>query len=293
MMVGGSPFFWAPLVSLWMGAFVARATRLPSRSRDPRRSRELKLSLCPLYLSLALIAALLALFVPGPGFSLNPDLVAFAAILSLAFALGLRFPRAAGLPLFLVAILLFGARGVAASGWAPLRPDAQPSRLSVAERPRAGPQGKAIPLGRLRVLSLSPGGALIEVEDGADGRVALEMHGDIAKNGIRVGVDLLSLPPWLAALGPTELRSLLGVASGSGGIGASRAGSLGAEGASPEGWAIWSEGAARGLMAGLGARWSRVGAELRPESAPLSYDLGLLGGDLVLLPVGAQVAKHQ
>jgi uncharacterized protein (DUF58 family) len=106
----GSPYPWLVVSALFLGAALQRATRR-ARPRyvgeDPQRARTSKWLFFSLYLALAVVAALGALFVPGPRRFLKPHIGLFYAACTALFFLALRFRKTAGaLTVFLLLALV-------------------------------------------------------------------------------------------------------------------------------------------------------------------------------------------
>ncbi len=103
------PLPWVVLGGLCFGAALSRATRGTRRARDPERAHTRKWVLTCLYLSLAVLFGLLAVFVPGPARIVDPRW-AWAAAVSAAVAFAaLRFKKAAGIPVIVLAAALVAA----------------------------------------------------------------------------------------------------------------------------------------------------------------------------------------
>jgi hypothetical protein len=94
---------------LCFGAAVSRAARGTRRSRDPERAHTRKWVLTCLYLSGAVLFGVFAVFVPGPARIVDPRW-AWAAGISAAVAFAaLRFKKAAGIPVVVLAAALVAA----------------------------------------------------------------------------------------------------------------------------------------------------------------------------------------
>ncbi len=97
--LAGSPYPWLAVSSLFLGAALARASRR-ARPRylgdEPARARASKWLFFSLFLSLAVVAALGAVFVPGPTDLLRPRFLWFYAACAALFFLAFRFRRSAG-----------------------------------------------------------------------------------------------------------------------------------------------------------------------------------------------------
>lgn len=110
--VAGSVYFWLLLSALFAGAALSGATRrlrgrrAESDARAVERARTLKWVFFSLNLSLALLFALCALFIPGPaGFGRPPQLLFYLAAAGLFF-LAFRFRKSFGVVFFLLLLAL-------------------------------------------------------------------------------------------------------------------------------------------------------------------------------------------
>jgi hypothetical protein len=106
--LAGSPYPWLAACALFLGAALARASRR-ARPRylgdEPARARTSKWLFFSLFLSLSIVAALGAVFVPGPTDLFQPRFLwFFAACAGLSF-LAFRFRKSAGT---LTLLLLLG-----------------------------------------------------------------------------------------------------------------------------------------------------------------------------------------
>jgi hypothetical protein len=107
-----SPFPWVSLAAVAVGAAVSRATMFNRRGKDPERWRARKWVLVCLFISLAILLGLAALFIPGAQKILDIRLAYLAAgVCGVAF-LAMRFKKALGIPILVLIILLFGAAGL-------------------------------------------------------------------------------------------------------------------------------------------------------------------------------------
>ena len=106
-----SPLPWIVLAGLFVGAAASRATMRTARSRNPERARTRKWVFACVYLSVAVVLGLLAVFIPGSARIMDVRLAwAAAAAAVLAFAV-MRFKKAAGIPvvvLLCAVVLVFG-----------------------------------------------------------------------------------------------------------------------------------------------------------------------------------------
>ena len=109
----GSPYPWLAVSALFLGAALQRATRRV-RSRylgdDLARARASKWLFFSLFLSLSIIAALGAVFVPGRANLTHPRFLWFYAACTVLFFLAFRFRKSAGtVTLLLLLALAFTA----------------------------------------------------------------------------------------------------------------------------------------------------------------------------------------
>jgi hypothetical protein len=104
-----SPYSWLFISALFLGAALQRATRR-ARPRflgeDPERARTAKWLYFSLFLSLAVVAALGAVFVPGPQNFNELRLLYFFLAATGLFFLAFRFKKSAGLAVVLLALAL-------------------------------------------------------------------------------------------------------------------------------------------------------------------------------------------
>jgi hypothetical protein len=158
--LAGSPYPWLAVSALFLGAALARATRR-ARPRylgdDPARARSSKWLFFSLFLSLAVVAALGAIFVPGPTDLLRPRFLYFYGACAALFFLAFRFRRSVGT----VTMLLLLALALTAA-------------LFV--RSLNAFTGET-EIGRVRVLSAQPGRMNLEVLPARGETVILEMTG--------------------------------------------------------------------------------------------------------------------
>jgi hypothetical protein len=101
-----SPLPWAIVTGLFTGAALSQATRLTRRRANPERAATRKWILACVYLSLAVIIGLLAVFVPGPARILDTRLAWAGGIAAAAAFCALRFKRALGIPVVVLLIAL-------------------------------------------------------------------------------------------------------------------------------------------------------------------------------------------
>ena len=115
------PHFWGLVVGFCVGGMVASATRLPSRSANPRRARSRKISIVSLWASVA-VAASAASLILAPDLSVlaRTNLI-FASIVVVVAFLALRFPKAVGIPVIVTAGVLVTAGASMIREWQPVR----------------------------------------------------------------------------------------------------------------------------------------------------------------------------
>lgn len=104
-----SPYTWLFVSALFLGAALQRATRRAKPrflGDDPERARTAKWLFFSLFLSLAIVAALGAVFVPGPQKIKDIRLLYFFLASTALFFLAFRFRKSAGLAVVLLAIAL-------------------------------------------------------------------------------------------------------------------------------------------------------------------------------------------
>ena len=107
-----SPLPWVIAAGLCVGAALSRATRRTRNAPDPERAGTRKWILACVLFSAAVIFGLLAVFVPGPGRILDPRLLWVGGIAAAAAFFVLRFRRAIGIPVVVLAIALVVAFGL-------------------------------------------------------------------------------------------------------------------------------------------------------------------------------------
>jgi len=109
-----SPFPWVALGGLFFGAALSRATRGTRRARHPEHAATRKWVLACLLLSVALACGLLAIF-PPPHFEFQRSTIAdtrwawIAGVAAAVAFLALRFRKAAGIPVVVLAAALVAA----------------------------------------------------------------------------------------------------------------------------------------------------------------------------------------
>jgi hypothetical protein len=107
-----SPHLWLTVSGLFCGAALNRALRPAAhprwRATDLERARAAKWMFFTLYLCLAVVAALGAVFVPGPEQILDPDLLYLFPASTVFFFLVFHFKKSIGLLAVILAIALAG-----------------------------------------------------------------------------------------------------------------------------------------------------------------------------------------
>lgn len=117
------PLPWVLLVGVFLGAAASRATRRTAHRPDPLRARTRKWVLVCVWLSLAVLAAVGAVLVPGSErllargaggrLALAEPLAPWVALAGFAVAfLASRFRKAAGIPIFVLALAAVVALGL-------------------------------------------------------------------------------------------------------------------------------------------------------------------------------------
>jgi hypothetical protein len=112
LLVLQTPHLWLVVSGLFCGAALNRALRPAAyprwRATDPERARTAKWTFFTLYLCLAVVAALGAVFVPGPEQILDPGLLYLFAGSTVFFFLVFHFKKTIGLLAVILAIALAG-----------------------------------------------------------------------------------------------------------------------------------------------------------------------------------------
>jgi hypothetical protein len=107
-----TPHLWLVVTGLFCGAALNRALRPAAyprwRAADPERARTVKWTFFTLYLCLAVVAVLGAVFVPGPQQILDPGLLYLFAGSTVFFFLVFHFKKTIGLLAVILAIALAG-----------------------------------------------------------------------------------------------------------------------------------------------------------------------------------------
>ena len=110
--VAGSPAPWMVLAGIFVGATLNRITRRGRPGRDPEREHTRRWVAACLLLSVAVVFALLAVFLPGPRHVSDPRLAwAAGAAAAVSFA-ALRFRKALGIPVLVLLVALAASIGL-------------------------------------------------------------------------------------------------------------------------------------------------------------------------------------
>ena len=99
-----SPLPWVILGGLFAGAALSRATRGTRHRPDPDRAATRKWVLTCLYLSVAVVFGLLAVFLPGPARIIDARYAWAAGIAAAVAFAALRFKKAMGIPVLVLAV---------------------------------------------------------------------------------------------------------------------------------------------------------------------------------------------
>ena len=198
----GHPLFWSALVGICLGGALATATRDARRDRRPERARSRKWTAAALWTTVGVMAATCGILVPdGLTFFGLPSLYVGTGAL-LFIALALRFPRAAGIPVFfiLAAAAVLGPllmrpfvpmrdAGVAATARL-LAVDQSGAYVEINDRtPGASLAPKVITTGDPTVVARTH---LLQISDYL---FFLGARGGIALDTLRAGSDEVTMPP--------------------------------------------------------------------------------------------------
>lgn len=102
----GSPAPWMVLAGIFVGATLSRLTRRSRPGRDPDHERTRRWVAACLLLCLAVLCALLAVFLPGPARVTDLRLAWAAGAAAVISFVALRFRKAAGIPIVLLVAAL-------------------------------------------------------------------------------------------------------------------------------------------------------------------------------------------
>ncbi len=158
--LAGSPYPWLAVSALFLAASLARASRR-ARPRylgdELARARTSKWLFFSLFLSLAVVAALGAVFVPGPTDLLQPRFLYFYAACAALFFLAFRFRKSMGTVTLLLLLALALTAGLFVRSLTAFTGETE--------------------IGRVRVLSARDGRMNLEVMPARGEPVILEMTG--------------------------------------------------------------------------------------------------------------------
>lgn len=185
-----TPFFWANLCGLGVGAALSALTRLPRRARDAERARARKGVAVPLRFALAVAAIVGGFLVAESGSMLDLRLLPVAGVAAAGAFLFLRFPRIAGIPIVLAVAI---AAVFAVLFIEPFVPVRGPTELGV-----------------LRVLSIDEGIMRVEVATRGDASArVVELPG----RELAVRAVVFVVPPQLVFLGATAGARLAAISA--------------------------------------------------------------------------------
>ncbi len=102
----GSPAPWMVLAGIFVGATVSRLTRRARPGRDPEREHTRRWVAACLLLSVAVVFALLAVFLPGPAHVSDMRLAWAAGVAAVLSFAALRFRKAFGIPIVMLLVAL-------------------------------------------------------------------------------------------------------------------------------------------------------------------------------------------
>jgi hypothetical protein len=108
--VASSPLPWAILAGVFVGAAVARVSMRTKHRRDPDRARTRKWVVACVLFSIAIVLALLGVFIPGPSKVVDIRLAWAALVAAVVAFCALRFKKALGIPvmvLLIASVILF------------------------------------------------------------------------------------------------------------------------------------------------------------------------------------------
>ncbi len=116
-----SPFFWIALSALFCAAAASFSTLNAKKWKKPQKIRSRKIIFFSVFMSAAVAAAALGIFVPGPEKIVNIKLLFFFGALVLIFFAAVRFPRSIGIPFAFLCLLLAAFVSLLLQPWHPLR----------------------------------------------------------------------------------------------------------------------------------------------------------------------------
>ncbi len=110
--LAASPLPWVVLAGIFLGAAASRATRRLRAGRDPERERTRRWVAVCLLLSIAVIFGLAAVFLPGPSRVQDARLAGVGGEVAFVAFAALRFRKALGIPVLILAIAFAAALGL-------------------------------------------------------------------------------------------------------------------------------------------------------------------------------------
>ena len=196
------PLFWGLVAGLFAGVALAAATSVRSRrvraSRDPGRVASRRWSITWLALAGAVASTTLGILIPveagtptGTAFLRVDSLYAAAAGILIA-GVGLRFPRAGGVPVLLVVGALVVLAAWSVRGFLPVRGERE--------------------LGTMTVLAVRDEGMTVEVQLDVPGSDGVPVVVAVEGRELVVDVELLDLHPAFFLLGAERFVRYLGPA---------------------------------------------------------------------------------
>jgi hypothetical protein len=188
------PLFWALLAGAGLGVAVAAATWRSSRSRRPRRAQSRKWTTVWLALTVAVAAATLGMIVPPELVLLEASSLAAAAAGLLVAGLGVRFPRASGVPLLLVIAVVSVLGALLVRDLHPVR-----SRTELAQ---------------ITVLSIREDELALEVTREVSESTGVPRIVTVPRDGLSFSVHTLELSPALFLLGAPRFVRYVGPGGG-------------------------------------------------------------------------------
>lgn len=175
------PFFWAAISGAALGGALAAATRSTRRETWPDRARSRKWTFAAAWATGAVVAFTGGVFLaPSAQFFSLRSLYVGGGAAALLF-LGLRFPRAGGVPVFLIAALIAGLAPMIVRPFVPLRGSA-----SVAT---------------IRVLAIDTSGVYLELTDRTPDRDGLPHVMSLPDQSVIARATVLRISDYLFFLG--------------------------------------------------------------------------------------------
>jgi hypothetical protein len=183
--------FWLFFTGFFLGVIGALLTTRPDRQKNPQKFRQRRPAKIYFFLSGAVVCITVALFVSAPGGL--PARFFFALISGIVFTgLGLRFKKAAGIPLLIlfVAALVFG--GKAFADW--------------------NTTGKTVPAAEVLVLSSDENGAVLSFTPTGAAETIVRASWEPGA-GVSVKTDILRIHPAYPVFGVLPLYRIQALAS--------------------------------------------------------------------------------